>query len=202
MSPTSRTLAFLLLAPALAGQTPDAAFFKGDPKTIALFCAQKAGSLEPKDVEPLAAEARTHLASGDRVKAEALFQEMAKRSPKPDTYELIAETWLRCGVRESAIPWAEKVRTTGIHDDGALTHLAVSLMDAGLDKDANETMALALQAKPKDRGNFMDFARACLRSGRLDDARPWLERALATKPKEERLWQEIAMALADNGLEH
>lgn len=52
-----------------------------------------------------------------------------------------------------------------------------------------------------DGWDSLRFARAALRMKRPDMAARWLQRAAEAKPKEERIWNGIAMALADGGKE-
>ena len=195
-------LLLALLAPPLVGQVPDATFFKGDPKAVMLHCAAKARSLKPKNQEAIAAEARAFLLAGERAKAEFLFLALEKMSPEADTYVLIASTWLKCGLTEPVPTLIEKVCLRGAKDAGALTHLAIVLMNHGLVEEAMRIMDLAYAADRKADSEFVEFACACIRAGHEAAAPIWFERAIAVKPRNERRWLDIAMALADHGLEH
>lgn len=186
----------------LLSQTPDAAFFKGDPKAITLVAAEKARSLRPNDRDTLSVVAQGYLAIGERAKAEELFQSMEHHSSSVRTYGLIAKACLQAGIKDPVPSLVEKAKATGAKDGDSLTEFAVILMDGGMPKEAGDLMALAHTANPKDPDGCLDFARACLRAGRPEDALPWLQRALQAKPQDADLWRDAAMALADHGHEH
>lgn len=194
--------ALVLLSLPLVGQVPDASFFKGDPKAVMLHCAAKARSLKPKSEEAVAAEARALLLAGERAKAEDLLLALEKKAPEADTYVLMARVWLTCGFRGPVPALIEKACLKGAKDAGALTHLAILLMDHSLAEEAMRIMDLAYAADRKADSEFVEFACACIRTGHEAAAPIWFERAIAVKPKNERRWLDIAMALADHGLEH
>lgn len=197
-----RILYLLLASLPLLAQTPDAAFFKGDPKAIIQAAAEKARSLRPNDRDTLSVVAQGYLATGERAKAESLFLSMERRSSSIKTYGLIAKAWLQAGIKDPVPALVEKAKATGSRDGDDLTEFAVILMSGGMPKEAGDIMGLAYTADPKNHDGCLDFARACLRAGRPQDALPWLQRALQAKPQDADIWRDVAMALADHGLEH
>ena len=203
MNPARLSAVVFLLATPLFAQAPDATLFQGDAKAIALHCADQALVFAPKDAEIQAKTGAVHLATGDRAKAESCFAAAEARKPgNGDVLRLIARGWLKNGFQKEALAAYGKVLQQAPKDKGALTDSAVDLMDAHLDKEAAPFMAQVFQNDPKDEGGFMVFGRACVRAGKLDQASTWFQRAALVKPRDEGTWQDIAMALADNGLEH
>lgn len=197
-----RRIPVLLLAGLpLMGQIPDAALFKGDPKAALLYSAEKLRSLAPKDPEYLYLVGQAYLAAGERAKAEEVFQTMAQRKPKPATYAMIAKAWVKEGILEPVPALLEKAEQDPMDADASVD-LAITLMDAGRPKEAEALMAKVHDKNPKDDGDCMDFGRACLRAGHADLALPWFQRAVTVNPKNEKLWRDAALALADHGLEH
>jgi Flp pilus assembly protein TadD len=77
---------------------------------------------------------------------------------------------------------------------------AVVLLDGGNEAKAVELMEKAWSLDPKDWQNCVEFGRACVRNGKKDLAATWFERTVQARPKEERMWNEIALAYADGGV--
>jgi Flp pilus assembly protein TadD len=84
---------FALGTVVLSAQSPaswDAKAFSGDPKALAVACANQARSIERKDSRLLAEYGRAYLASGDRAKAEEAFTAAVKSDSKDaETHFLI-----------------------------------------------------------------------------------------------------------------
>lgn len=68
--------------------------------------------------------------------------------------------------------------------------------EAYLEREAVVAQAL----DPKDWQNCVEFGRAGVRNSKKDLAATWFERTVAARPKEERMWNEIALAYADGGV--
>jgi len=74
------------------------------------------------------------------------------------------------------------------------------LYTSGNEAKAVELMDKAWALDPKDWQNCVEFGRAGVRKGKKDLAATWFERTVAVRPKEERMWNEIALAYADGGV--
>lgn len=195
--------AALLLPLGLAAQSGDEAFFKGDPRTVMLACAEKARSLDPKNEDVLLQTGRSYLLAKERDKAEACFKAAfpAHKPIKTDGAVRMGEIWLESGFSQEALVWFRKVPGINPRAKNDFTEIATHLMDAGLAKEAEEFMNLAFFIDPKDWQNVSAFGRACLRAKRQELAAEWYARAMQTNRKEEGLWNEIALALADQGVD-
>lgn len=213
---------FTALAAALAlpvlSQVPEETFFKGEPRAILQACADKVRSLKSMDSRLWAEIGRAHLAVGNRAKAEEAFKAGLADDPiDAPTYRIIAESWLMFGfqteglavlksippkfrVREHGRPWVETELPYDNKDD--LAKGAVALADAGLLKEAEEQMEVAFGLDRDEWENATLFARACLRAKRPELAAKWLSRAVKSKPKNESIWIDVALSLADPGREN
>jgi len=201
-----RNLTFLLLAAPLVAQAPvgvDQAFFKGDPRTVMVGCADRARAIKPKDSRLLAEYGRAYLASGDRAKAEGAFAAALIDDPKDgETHRLIAYAWLKNGFKLEAVAALDKMVIMDPKAKNAFSKAAVNLLDAGLADKAVELMKRAWILDPKDWQNCAEFTRAAVRNGKLDLAAEWAVHTVEAKPKEERMWNELALVYADGGAEH
>jgi tetratricopeptide (TPR) repeat protein len=186
----------------LGAQVPDPiteAFFKGDPTQVMLACAERAVSLKPRKEPVLAQVGRAHLIAGNKSKAEAYFQ-------KASTGEAEAQRWigqaqLECGDAKTGVATLLDVTGQNLRAKNAKKDAAVLLMAFGFPKEADATMSGAYAMGPRDWQNVTAFGRACLRQKRQDLAAVWFERIMKTQRKEEGLWNEIALAFADQGAE-
>lgn len=210
---------FTALAAALAlplfGQVPDEAFFKGEPRAIMLACAEKVRNLKSMDSRLCAEIGRSYLAAGDRARAEEAFRAGLADDPiDAPTYRIIGESWLMFGyqaeglavlklisprfrIKEHGRPWIETELPYDNKDD--LTKGAVALAGAGLPKEADELMEVAYNLDRGEWENATLYARACLRAGRPECAAKWLYRAVKSKPRNESIWIDAALSLADPG---
>lgn len=195
-------LAFLALP--LAAQAPaafDEAYFKGDPKAIMVACADKARVIRPNDSRLLAEFGRAYLAAGEAARAEEAFQRAVASDPKDgETYRLVAFAWLRGGAKDKAMKALEDMQRMDPKAKNAFAKAAVNLLDAGAAAEADALMEKAWQLDPKDWQNCADFVRAAVRAGKLELAARWAARTVAARPREERMWNELALAWADKGL--
>jgi tetratricopeptide (TPR) repeat protein len=193
----------------LFSQAPDAALFKGDPKAIMLACADKARGLRPKKAEVLTVCGRVHLATGDKAKADEAFKAALLNSPDdPDTYLAVLSAWLEFGHKSEALETLQQIRGQYPSSDkprgwrNALAKIAATLMTGGLGGEAEEIMQIAYAKNSGDWQNMTSFARACLRAGRSDTAAKWFSLAVKSAPKDESIWNDIALSLADQGREN
>ena len=201
-----RNLALLLLASPLLAQVPtgvDQAFFKGDPRAVMASCADRARAIKPKDSRLLAEYGRAYLASGDRPKAEGAFAAAIANDPKDaETHRLIAYAWLKNGFKPEAVAAFDKMVIMDPKGKNAFSKSAANLMDAGMADKAVEMMKRAWILDPKDWQNCAEFTRAAVRNGKLDLAAEWAVHTVQAKPKEERMWNELALIYSDGGADH
>ena len=198
-----RPLSLVLLALPLSAQAPagfDEAFFKGDPKAIAVACADKARVIKPNDSRLLAEFGRAYLAAGAVARAEEAFNRAVASDPKDgETYRLIALAWLRHGRKMEAMKALEDMQRMDPKAKNAFSKAAVNLLDAGAAAEAEALIERAWQLDPKDWQNCADFVRAAVRARKPEVAARWSARTVAARPKEERMWNELALAFADGG---
>ena len=81
-----------------------------------------------------------------------------------------------------------------------LTKGAIDLLDGGHPEEAKAAMELAYQLDPRDWEDCCEFGRAAVRNRDLPLAGTYFARAVAMNAKEDRMWNEIALAYADKGL--
>lgn len=194
----------LLLASATAAaQAPkpafDEAFFKGDPRAIALACAEQARSLKPKKDHVLAQVGRIQLAAGDRADAEANFK--AALPGDSETFRWVGQAWIEAGEADRAAPLLKDMPISGWSAKDEMRTSAALLMDAGRAKEAEALMKRLLEKDRWDWENMSAYARACLRQGRQDLAAFWYAKALDAKRDVPALWNEIAVSMSDKGEE-
>jgi len=192
---------FFLATPMLVSQGTDAAYFKGDAKAIMVACADRARAIKPKDSRLLAEYGRAYLAGGDRAKAEGAFAAAIASDPKDaQTHFLIGYAWQMNGFKAEALAAFDKMVAMDPKGKNAFHRAAIVLLDGGNESKAVELMEKAWLLDKEDWQNCVEFGRACLRNGKKDLAALWFERTVAAKPKEERMWNEIALAYADGGV--
>jgi len=200
-----RTLTFLLLAAPLLAQAPagvDQAFFKGDPRAVMAGCADRARAIKPKDKHLLAEYGRAYLASGNRAKAEEAFTAaLIEDSKDGETYRLIAYAWLKNGFKAEAVTALDKMVILDPKAKNVFSKAAVNLLDAGMTEKAVDLMKRSWILDPQDWQNCANFTRAAVRSGKFDLAAEWALHTIEAKPKEERMWNELALVYADGGAE-
>ncbi len=176
----------------------DESFFGGDRRAILQGCADKARALKPKDAKYLAECGRAYLAAMDRPKAEAAFREAEARESKDgQVLRLIAQAWLKHGYKTEALEGYEKIVKRDPKNQEAITQAAVDLAEVGLVTEAERYMAVLMALEKDDWVGFLAFGRALLTAGQPKKAATWYARAAALKPGEEKLFLEIARAVAD-----
>lgn len=187
------TALFAALTLPLCGQAPDAAFFKGDAKTIMMACAEKARSMEAKDSQLLTEIGRVYLAAGERAKAEEAFKAAIDLDAKDgSTYWLIAQHWLAAGQKAEAMAACRQLLERDPKSPRTILKAAITFMDQGMAEEALELMAhlCKVYPKPSDQDFAVEFAKACLRNRRIDLAPAWLERGYLADPKD---WKNCAV---------
>lgn len=200
-----RALLLLGAALTLTAQAPkpaptvfNEAFFSGDRRNVLQGCADKALSLKPKDAKYLAECGRAYLAALDRPKAETAFKQAEEREFKDgEVLRLIAQAWLKHGYKTEALENYEKIVKRDPKNKDALTEAAVDLAGVGLVNEAEHFMAVVEHLEPNAWERFLAFGRALLVAGQPKKAAVWYARAAALKPDEEKLFLEIARAVAD-----
>lgn len=200
-----RTAVFCLVSVCLAAQVPDGfdeAFFKGDPKKVMVACADKARVIKPNDSRLLAEFGRAYLAAGDAARAEEAFTRAVAADPKDgETYRLVASAWLKHGRKAEALKALDDMQRMDPKGKNPFAKAAANLLDAGHAAEAEALMEKAWALDPKDWWNCVAFTRAALRARKPDLAARWSTRAVAARPKEERMWNDLALAFAEGGAE-
>ena len=192
----------MALAMPLSAQGVDEASFRGDPKKLAATFAERARILKPNDSRHLAALGRAFLANGERRKAEEVFLQAKVLDAKDgETHRLIMAAWLRSGQKTEALKALDDMQLLDPKNRKVFAKGAVDLLEAGLDRPAQDLMERAWALDTGDWEPCLAFVRAALRKHRPDIAAKWSSRAVIMKPQEERLWRELALAYADGGAE-
>jgi tetratricopeptide (TPR) repeat protein len=194
------TLSLSAQIPAAKGPAPifNEAFFSGDRRAVLQGCADRALSLKPKDAKYLAECGRAYLAALDRPKAEVAFKEAEARETKDgEVLRLIASAWLKHGYKTEALEGYEKIVKRDPKNKNALTQAAVDLAEVGLVNEAERYMSVVELLENDAWERFLAFGRALLVAGQPKKAAVWYARAAALKPNEEKLFLEIARAVAD-----
>lgn len=192
----------------LLSQVPQTSMFDGDPKSILVACSEKARSLKPHRGEVMAASGRAFLVQGDRAKAEAAFNSaLLDNWSECESSRLILGSWLTWGFRTEGLNFLTEIRTRYPRSADkrgwrtALVQSAVLLIDNHCPKEAEEIMELSYDMDHREWENMLVFARACLRNSKPEMAARWFHRAVSFKPKHEGIWTDIAVALAERGLD-
>lgn len=201
------SLLLALTAPLLAQtpKAPDAAFFKQDPKTLMVLCAEEAKHLmSSSDAHLLVEYGDVCLGRGDRAKAEASFAAALKHDRNdPQTHRLIGLAWLRKGFKAEALA-AYKAMTDvdlrGRYENrkNLFTKAAVDLMSAGFTSEAAGYMESGYLLDKRDEHNFLEFARAAWFANQRELAATYFARAAKAAPDDEDVWIEISNLLADH----
>ena len=201
-----RAVLFVAFGPILFAQAPagvDQVFFKGDPRAVMAGCADRARALKPKDGKLLAEYGRAYLASGNRAKAEEAFAMALIEEPKDgETHRLIAYAWLKNGFKPEAVAAFDKMVILDPKAKDVFSKAAVNLLDEGMTDKAVELMKRAWILDPNEWQNCAAFTRAAVRNGKLDLAAEWAMHTVEAKPREERMWKELALVYADGGADH
>ncbi|WP_005035815.1 tetratricopeptide repeat protein [Holophaga foetida] len=193
-----RTCAFALFCCALGAQSappPDASFFKGDPKVIMVHAADKARVRAPRNSQYLARWAQVYLASGDRSRAEDAFQRALREgADDPGTHALITLAWLQNGFKKEALAAYKAMPKDSTSCAEWLARMAQRFLEADLEPEALQAMETAHRLAPGDWQACVEFGRSAVMTKRLDLAGDWFLKAVQTRPRDEEVWTQIALA--------
>lgn len=187
-----RRLALLSLALPLAAQAPQpkegtAAFFRQDPKAVIQACAEKAKTLSPGAPRILAELGQVRLSLGDRVGAEAAFKDAAvwaNAKRDGDTYMLIGQAWLKHGYLLEALKAYEQIAIVDPKDQGCYRDAGLDLFRAGHAEEAAKFFQKAYELDRMTESVCKEIALAYLEKRMEKEADLWLERTLASDPKD------------------
>lgn len=177
---------------ALAAQAPgpkegSAAFFQQDPKAVVRVCAERAKTLNPSDPRILAELGQICLALGDRTGAEAAFKDAAtwaNAKRDGDTYMLIGQAWLKHGYLPEALKAYEQIALVDPRDQDCYRDAGLDLFRAGHTEEAAKFFQKAYELGPKSESVCKEIALAYLEKRMEREADFWLERTLASDPKD------------------
>ena len=206
-------LAAAALCLSLRAQSPasrvgvDEAFFKQDPKVVMRACTAEARRLAKRDLHVIAECGDVLLTLGDRAQAEALFDELPRRSPRADgeTYRLVGRAWLRHGFQAEALKAYDQMLDTpsNLSWDARKNYLkraAIDLVQAGL---TDRALSMVEASYAEDRGdaqNCFEIGAAALTVGQTDLAVRCFQRAFKAEPRDVDPWLSAAGALGDQML--
>ncbi|HJV90429.1 MAG TPA: hypothetical protein VJ623_09005 [Holophagaceae bacterium] len=131
--------------------------------------------------------------------ADGLMERSQIRTPQGgDDWLEFGEAALDAGHAELAAKWLVRP------DPGrkAKEHLglaAVRILDLGHPEAADRVMEVAYRLDPADWPNCCEFGRAAIRNGHRALAAKYFYRAVDRNPLSERMWNEIALAFAEQG---
>jgi Flp pilus assembly protein TadD len=197
-----RALLAVAFAPFLAAQAPITTFtedfFNGDRRKILKTMGDATRELKPRDAKYLAECGRAYLAAGDKTRASETFRLAEALEPKDGKVLCaIAAAWLKHGYRTEALEAFELVLTRDPGNKDAIMGAAVDLAETGMVPQAEKFMNHFLAMEGSQWEAFVAFGKAMLVSGQRKKASPWFARAIAVKPKEEKVYAEIARAFAE-----
>lgn len=197
-----RALLLAAFGSALIAQSPFTSyteeFFNGDRRKILRDMGDALRALKPRDAKYLAEVGRAYLASGDKAKAQETFKLAEALEPKDGkVLRMIAVAWLKHGYRTEALDGYELVFTRDSGNKDAVMDAAIDLAEAGMVPQAEKFMNHYLAMESSKWEAYVAFGKALLVSGQRKKASPWFARAVAVKPNEEKVYQEIARAFAD-----
>ncbi|MBI4912714.1 MAG: hypothetical protein HY823_08245 [Acidobacteria bacterium] len=192
----------LLLSCSLVAADPppalDEAFFNRERIQILKSLADRLGSLKPDDPRYMADCARAHLAALDLAKARELFKAAEARDPKDGMLlRQIGLAWLKHGHRDEAFGTYRLILQRDPKNKEALLSSAVDLAELGQTAEAEKFSAAYLALEKDDWRAFVAFGRAYLVSGQRQKAAQWFARGVASKPKEEKVYQDILRAFTE-----
>ncbi|MBI3131915.1 MAG: hypothetical protein HYZ13_11365 [Acidobacteria bacterium] len=108
------------------------------------------------------------------------------------------EAALDAGFTDLAVKWLTKPGAERKAKEN-LGVAAIRLMDSGHPEAAANVMEVAYGLDPRDWPNSCEFGRACVRNGNRELAAKYFYRAINLNPLSERMWNEVALAFAENG---
>ena len=197
-----RALLLAAFGPILLAQTPftsfNEEFFNGDRRKILKGMADATRELKPRDAKYLAECGRAYLAAVDKSRASDTFKLAEALEPKDGrVLRTIANAWLKNGYRTEALEAYELVMTRDPGNKDVVMDCAIDLAEAGMVPQSEKFMNHYLAMESGKWEAFVAFGKALLVCGQRKKAAPWFARAIAVKPKEEKVFLEIARAFAD-----
>lgn len=181
------------------GPAFDQTFFEGDRRAILEACADKARTIKPDDAKWLTEYGRAYLAALDVPKAKEAFKKAEEREPKDgEVLRLIANAWLKNGYKNEALEEYDKILQRDPGNKDAITDAAVDLALVAITGYADKFMDALAKKEPEDWERFVQFGKAYLVAGLKDKAAFWFARAVAVKPKEEKVYLSISRAFAES----
>ena len=197
-----RALLLAAFGPLLLAQAPITTFtedfFNGDRRKILRAMGDATRELKPRDAKYLAECGRAYLAATDKTRASETFKLAEALEPKDGrVLRLIAQAWLKHGYRTEALEAYELVMTRDPGNRDATMDCAIDLAEAGMVAQSEKFMNHFLAMEGSKWEAFVAFGKALLVSGQRKKASPWFARAIAVKPKEEKVYMEIARAFAE-----
>lgn len=199
-----RFLALALLPLSLLAADPplpalDEAFFNGDRRAVLKGLAERLNVLKPGEPRYLVDCGRAHLATLDKPKAQDYFKRAEAKEPKDgQLLRVIAQAWLRHGYKDEALSTYALILARDPKNKEALTQSAVDLAEVtSFAGEAEKFMNALLVLEKEDWKAFVAFGRAFLVGGQRQKASIWFARALAVKPKEEKVHQEVLRAFME-----
>jgi tetratricopeptide (TPR) repeat protein len=197
-----RILLGILATSSLAlAQTPiplDEAFFNRDRSAVLREVTERAFQRKEGDAKLLAEYGRACLAAMDLKRGKDFLQMAeAKESKDGEVLRLIALAWLKNGYKSEALAAYEQITRRDPKNKEALAQSAIDLAEVGLVAEADRYMKAYVQMEPEEWKAFLAFGRALLTSGHRKLASPWYARAVAIKPKEEKVLLEIMRAFTE-----
>lgn len=162
-----------------------------------------------------------YLLAGDRKRAEDAFQRGIAGDPKDgETYRIIAHAWLMAGQAKEALEAMDQMQKVDPKATSVFAKAGVDLVEHGFIQEGQALMLKSMDLtaaardayqKPALFGTYdfnsealdaeqaVRFGRAFLRAKHQDEAAWWFHKAVEKKPKEEKVWNAIALALASGG---
>lgn len=182
------------LSPMAVAQTKGVseAFFKREPNLVARECVERAMALKGGKSRVLAQAGRAYLLTGDRAKAEALFQQVNLRDAESARW--VAQAWLEAGEPKRAEVALVQMPNYGWGAKEELLNAAVLLLEHGRGVAAEMHMNAVLAIDGSDWERTLTFGIACLKMGRQDLAAPWFKKVIRMQERKAEAWASMAEA--------
>lgn len=194
-------LALLAIGSLAWCQTPgdlDEAFFNRDRATVLREVTERAYQRKDGDAKLMAEYGRACLAAMDLKRGKEFLQMAeAKESKDGEVLRLIALAWLKNGYKTEALAMYEQISRRDPRNKDAVAQSAIDLAEVGLVAEAEQYMKAYQAREPEEWKVFLEFGRALLTGGHRKKAAPWFARAVAIKPKEEKVLLEIMRAFTE-----
>jgi tetratricopeptide (TPR) repeat protein len=174
----------------------DEAYFKREPKLVALDSVQKAMTLKGGKSRVMAQVGRAYLVLGDRAKAEALFAQVDPRDSESARW--MVKGWLEVGEAARAEMAEAQMPIYGSLLREEMLNVSVLLMQQGRMEAAESRMGALLANDKSDWDRAARFGAECLQSKHPEWAARWFKKALTINAGKAEVWATIAVAYAEN----